>query len=529
MDYQEFKHELTRNMKTKANHLSNWQFGILLVTRMIIGWHFLYEGIVKLIKPDWTSAGYLLSSRWMLSDMFHNMAANTSVLHVVDLLNIWGLIFIGLALIIGVFVRLAAFSGIALLLLYYIANPPFIETPGAPLEGSYLIVNKNIVEIFALLIIAAFPTSLNLNIHWSRIKNLFKGLKSSYASSGKSVISTEVNKRREMLKGLTALPFMGAFAFALAKKASSNEEKNLLDAMTGASVKTIDLSSLSDLKGDIGKAKIKDKNFSRLILGGNLLSGWAHSRDLIYVSQLVRAYHTKEKIFGTLMMAEKCGINTLLTNPVLAQLINEYWDRKIGKIQFISDCAGLTYDDKGAHAMPFNEYLDKIQEAIDRGACACYIQGETADYYMKNGLEHQLEKAVQKLIDNKVVWGIGAHHIETIKACVDTGFSPDFWMKTLHHLNYWSAGHKEWHDNKYCFNPEETIAYMETLEQPWIAFKVMAAGSIHPREAFRYAFEKGADFVCAGMYDFQMVEDVNIAYDVLQEDLSNVRKRAWRA
>lgn len=516
-------------MKTPTKPLSGWQFGILLITRMVIGWHFLYEGIVKLINPEWTSASYLLSSRWLLSDMFHNMATNEGILNVVDFLNIWGLILIGLALFIGIFVRLAAFSGIALLLLYYIANPPFIETPGVPLEGSYMIVNKNVIEMFALLIVASFPTSLNLNIHFSGIKNLFNGLKTSYATTRGNPVSDGTNKRREMLKGLTAIPFMGAFAYALANKASSHEEKNLLDAMTGASVKTLDLSSLSDLKGDIGTGKIKNKAFSRVILGGNLLSGWAHSRDLIYVSQLVRAYHTKEKIFGTLLMAEKCGINTLLTNPVLAQLINEYWGRNIGNIQFISDCAGLNYDANGAHAMPFNEYLDKIQDAIDRGACACYIQGETADYYMKNGLEHQLEAAVQKLIDNKVIWGIGAHHIETIQACVEAGYDPDFWMKTLHHLNYWSAGHEVWHDNKYCFNPENTIRYMESLEQPWIAFKVMAAGSIHPKEAFRYAFEKGADFICAGMYDFQMVEDINIAYDILHDDLSSVRARPWRA
>jgi hypothetical protein len=82
----------------------------------------------------------------------------------------------------------------------------------------------------------------------------------------------------------------------------------------------------------------------------------------------------------------------------------------------------------------------------------------------------------------------------------------------------------------YCFNPERTIEFMESLPQPWIAFKTMAAGAIHPREAFRYAFEKGADFVCAGMYDFQMVEDANLALDALASyEVNNNRKRAWRA
>jgi len=136
-----------------------------------------------------------------------------------------------------------------------------------------------------------------------------------------------------------------------------------------------------------------------------------------------------------------------------------------------------------------------------------------------------IAQALDLIRKNKVIAGIGAHRIETIKACVEAGFDPAFWMKTLHHHNYWSAGHPEWHDNLYCPNPEETIAYMKTVKQPWIAFKTMAAGSIHPKDAFRYAFENGADMICAGMYDFQMVEDVNIVMEILNGDLT--RERDW--
>ena len=332
-----------------------------------------------------------------------------------------------------------------------------------------------------------------------------------------------------MLRGLSTLPVLGVFGLALHKQKQweSYEEKNLVDAVTGASAKTFNIASLKELKEKVPMAKIKDIPFSRIILGGNLLSGWAHSRDLIYVSQLVKAYHQKEKIFATLLLAEKCGINTLLTNPILCSLIDEYWKRGIGKIQFISDCAGLNYDDKGASPMNFNEYLDKVKRAIDTGAVACYIQGETADYYMKNGKPDAIAKVLDLIRKNGLLTGIGAHEIETVKACVDIGFTPDFWMKTLHHHNYWSAKNPEWHDNIFCHKPDETIAYMKTLPQPFIAFKVMAAGAILPADGFRYAFENGADFVCAGMYDFQMVEDVNIACDVLKSDLK--REREWYA
>ncbi len=46
--------------------------------------------------------------------------------------------------------------------------------------------------------------------------------------------------------------------------------------------------------------KIGPLRISRLICGGNLISGFAHSRDLIYVSPLVRHYFTDEKVFETL-------------------------------------------------------------------------------------------------------------------------------------------------------------------------------------------------------------------------------------
>ena len=67
---------------------------------------------------------------------------------------------------------------------------------------------------------------------------------------------------------------------------------------------------------------------------------------------------------------------------------------------------------------------------------------------------------------------------------------------------------------------------METVEKPWVAFKVMAAGAIQPRMAFPHAYQNGADFVIAGMFDFQVESDVKIALECLQK--SDNRKRPWR-
>ena len=126
--------------------------------------------------------------------------------------------------------------------------------------------------------------------------------------------------------------------------------------------------------------------------------------------------------------------------------------------------------------------------------------------------------------------GIGAHKLETVKACVEAGIRPDFWVKTIHHVDYWSAKPEEENDNIWCNNPEETMAFMESLDEPWIGFKILAAGAIHPKVGFPYAFRAGADFICVGMYDFQVVEDANLAIEVLEDkSLKTERHRPWRA
>jgi len=131
----------------------------LILLRFLIGWHLLYEGVSKFLIPNWTSAGFLKESQWIMSEVSHWIVSNPKVLIAVDILNTWGLIAIGLGLIIGLFTRVAAISGTILLLVYFMNNAPITGIEySIPTEGNNLIVNRTLIEAVALFALAVFPT-----------------------------------------------------------------------------------------------------------------------------------------------------------------------------------------------------------------------------------------------------------------------------------------------------------------------------------------------------------------------------------
>jgi thiosulfate dehydrogenase (quinone) large subunit len=138
---------------------NNLQLTALVVMRVFIGWHFLYEGIAKMMKGTWSAAGYLMQAKGITAGIFHWMANTPTVLTIVNQMNMWGLVAIGLGLIVGCFTRIASVAGMFLILLYYVCNPLFVGYYySIPMEGNYMIINKNLVELAALFVIAVTPT-----------------------------------------------------------------------------------------------------------------------------------------------------------------------------------------------------------------------------------------------------------------------------------------------------------------------------------------------------------------------------------
>jgi len=264
--------------------------------------------------------------------------------------------------------------------------------------------------------------------------------------------------------------------------------------------------------------RIGDVTISRLICGGNLISGYAHSRDLIYVSPLVKHYFTDEKVIETFKLCEQHGINTaiLRLDAHTLRILNTYWRERDGQLQWIAQVkpkvTNLTRD---------------IDRAVDNGAVGVYIQGATADRMTADGHVDLLGQALERIKENGVIAGMGAHSLDVVVQCEEAGLDPDFYMKTLNSKSYWSAGPMPRHDSVWAETPNETIAFMKDVKKPWIGFKVLGAGAIGPEEGFQYAFDNGADFLCVGMFDFQVATDVAIAAKILTSGPK--RQRPWLA
>lgn len=471
-----------------------------LLLRIFTGWHFLYEGLNKLLTSDWSAQGYLENSYGFLSGFYHSLAANSSLMPVIDFINVWGLILIGSALFLGVLTRFASVAGILLLLLYYFAYPPFGTSMYASPQGHFWIINRNLIEMVVLSVIYFMPVREYSLMYFYQI------IRERVAKKEES--STEQNpqkdlKRREMLKALATLPFFGGMVYA----SVARETSNTIDGKTGATsvAKKWDL---TDLKAPAPQGKLCGLQVSRIIAGCNQLGTYTHSRDFTYVNRLFKDYYnTEAKLFQSFDIFEKTGINT--TNMINSgYAIFNAWKKSTGSnMQSICQAEVKTTDRYGN---PVRDAMRDIKRARDFGANAICIDGDTTDILLEEERFDLIEEALELIHSFGLPAGIGCHTVLGLNSCAKKGIRPDFYYKTMHPDN---------------ISQEKTIEFFKNIDVPLVGFKVMAGGVIPPEDDFKNTFETGADFICVGMFDFQVIENVNLINKVLTGDLN--RTRPW--
>ncbi len=302
--------------------------------------------------------------------------------------------------------------------------------------------------------------------------------------------------------------------------AASLEERALLHAG--------DQPAAAPASSKMPTGKIGNVTISRLICGGNLITGYAHSRDLIYVSPLLRHYFTDTKILDTWQECETRGINTMIVHPNderAVALYQRYRKERSPRLQWL---AQATPDEKNMAAV--------IKGAVDNGALGVFLVGNQGDRWTFDKRVDLIGQFVELVKQQGVIAGVGGHSLEMVQAVEAAGIKNDFYMKTLHSNKYWSARRPDQTqpvienyatDNYFDLDPDKTIATMRKVTKPWIAYKVLAAGALQPQVGFDFAFANGADFVCVGMFDFQVAENVALAEEIVPkyED----RHREWFA
>lgn len=252
-------------------------------------------------------------------------------------------------------------------------------------------------------------------------------------------------------------------------------------------------------RGNFGKYEV-----SRLIIGGDPVSGIAHAGELVYQADFMTQYFTTPKILETLTLAEQNGINTLLmrADDRIISHYNMFKRERGGTLQWIA----TTAPEQGSP-------VENAKRARDNGAIAVYLHGGVADGLVKAGKVDEIGEIVEGFKKSGIMAGMGAHLLDTARASVQAKIDPDFYMMTINRVNY------------YCSEAAEVGVFMRSIKKPWIAFKVLGAGRVKPQEGFRLAFEHGSDFLAVGMFDWQIRDDVAHVQEMLANGIS--RERDW--
>ncbi len=442
----------------------------LTLMRIAVGWHFLYEGAWKLMQNGkWSCASMLSGSTGPFSGLFQALAASPVFVTLSDWAVMLGLAAIGLSLISGVLSRIAAPFGMMLMLLFYSSMPPepFARAISAA-DGHFFIIERNIIELVALAAIAIFPSQVPIAFKNGAWKRLFVAI---------------------VPGGVAFLVFAGCFAYQVA-----NGHFKKSEAVTSATVKVHEFTQLSALTNKLGATvSIAGVKVSPLVLGGDLIAGHAHARDLIWADKFMSYYHTGGALERTVRYATYAGINACFVEPQFIKPMLAAATEVNAKLNAFANCASAA----------------DARLASESGAKAVYLRPEIADALAKKGDDAALKNAFAALGECGLPVGFGAEDVATVEKVVKLGLKPAFWVVAFHSIDYPAARIGIGHNNIWCVDPKRTESVMKTLEAPWVSIRGLAGGYFEPDRAFEFARKRGVKVVAIDLLEFRIIETVN--------------------
>jgi thiosulfate dehydrogenase [quinone] large subunit len=428
--------------------------------RVAIGWHFLYEGMWKLMQEDgWSCLSYLSAAQGPLAPAFKWMAGQAWIVVTGDWAVQLGLVAIGLSLMSGVLARVAALFGIALMAMFYCCQPPvpFAEAVSGA-DGRFFIIERNVVEALGLAFIAVQPC--------------WRGF------------------LRTLLPGALALAVFGG-VFWMHYRAGGLKK---VQAVTSATVKVHEFTALAALKAPFAeKAEIGGVKISRLALDGDLIAGHAHARDLIWADEFMRRYNGGVTLGRTVRYCLHCGIDAVFGEPQFLAKMSAEAKAASGELKYFVSCA----DAKDAAL------------ALSGGAKGVYLRPDAADALAKKGDAAALKELFAAVKAVKLPAGVGAEDVATVKFCAENGILPDFWVLAFHSLEYPAARMTTRCNNIWCVDPVAAAEYMKTRPEPWVAVRGRAGGAISAKAAYDFAVKNGAAAVALDLLDYNIVDAVN--------------------
>lgn len=452
----------------------------LVLLRIAVGWHFLYEGVWKLMQNGkWSCVSMLAGSTGPLAGPFQALADSPTLVAVSDWAVMLGLAAIGLSLLSGVLSRIAAPFGMLMMLMFYSSMPPepFARAISAA-DGHFFLIERNLIELVALAVIAVFPSQVPIAFRNGAWRRLLLALMPGAAAF---------------------LIFAGCFAREVV-----NGEFNKPEAVTSATVKVHEFTQLSALTNKLdATVSIAGVKVSPLVLGGDLIAGHAHARDLIWADEFMRRYHTGGALERTIRYATYAGVNACFVEP-----------------QFISPIIKAAKDvNSSIHCFANCATAEDAKAAAAAGAKAVYLRPEEADRLARNGDGSGMLSAFAALAASGLPVGFGAEDVETVEKAVKIGIKPAFWVVAFHGLDYPAASLGHGHNNLWCRDPARTARVMNSLKEPWVSIRALAGGAITPECAFGHARKHGVEAVAIDLLEFRIIETVNKISAILAKEV----------